>query len=307
MRQIKKIIIVNTTWYCGGSLVLSALCRELTKLGYDARLFLFRDFPRTEEETGSFSKIIYSLKQIKHLIGTLVKKKIVRTHLKGCKIQLFPFFSKDTIILYPEDLFGNPLKAQNVARWFLFHYRYTDVPNAYSPSDCFFSFREIFNDYKLNPTGQCVCLNSFDSDLYRQYNHDTRTGNCYILRKGKDRKDLPKEFDGPIIDTLSEEEKVQILNEKEFCISYDTQTFYSSIAAVCGCKSIVIPEPGKTKKDYFGPDDVEPFGVAYGTDENEIQYALSTRDKLIQSLDFSEKNQTATKKFIEIISNHFIK
>lgn len=307
MKRIKKIIIVNTTWYCGGALVLSELCRCLNDLGYDAKLFLFRDFPRTEQETKNFSKLRYTLKQIKYIIGSLIRKRNTPIHLRKCKIQRFPFFSRDTIVLYPEDLFGNPLKAKNVIRWFLYHYRYTDTPNAYSQSDCFITYREIFNDSKLNPSGKCVHLTCFDSELYKCTNFKKRSGNCYIVRKGKNRDDLPQTFDGPVIDNLSEEEKVRILNECEYCYSYDTQTFYSSIAAVCGCKSIVKLEFGKSKEDYLGKDDQEPYGVAYGDSPDELKRAEATRQKLIESLDFNESNRKNAEFFLKIIVEHFIR
>lgn len=307
MKQIKKIIIVNTTWYCGGSLVLSELCRCLDDLGYDARLFLFRDFPRSEQETKSFSKLLYTLKQIKHTISSWFRKKNIPIHLRKCKIQRFPYFSRDTVVLYPEDFFGNPLKAKNVVRWFLYHYRYTDSPNAYSSSDCFITFRDVFNDSKLNPSGRRVVLNCFDSELYKQTNFEHRVGNCYIVRKGRSRNDLPQTFDGPVIDNLSEEDKVRILNKCEYCYSYDTQTFYSSIAAVCGCKSIVKLEPGKSKEDYFGTDDREPYGVAYGESLEELKRAEATRQKLIDSLDFKKSNRKNAAIFLQIITEHFIR
>lgn len=306
MKQIKKIVIVNTTWYCGGSVVLSELSRCLNDLGYDSRLFLFRNFPRTEQETNGFSKLRYTLKQFKSIIGSLIKSRVVPRHLKGCKIQRFPFFSSDTVVLYPEDLFGNPLKAKNVARWFLFHYRYTDVVGAYSPSDCFITYREIFNDEKLNLSGNCVHMVFFDSELYKQTNFGQRCGTCYIVRKGKCRKDLPTSFDGPVIDNLPEEEKVRILNQCEYCISFDTQTFYSQIASVCGCKSIVALEPNKTKDDYLGNDDL-PDGVAFGNSPEELERAASTRQKLIERLDYSKKNRENAAKFVKIITEHFVR
>ncbi len=38
--MIKRIIILNSYDYFGGTLVLSTLCRFLIKKGYDARLFM---------------------------------------------------------------------------------------------------------------------------------------------------------------------------------------------------------------------------------------------------------------------------
>ena len=104
---------------------------------------------------------------------------------------------------------------------------------------------------------------------------------------------------------MTEEDKVEAFNKYEFCYSYDTQTFYSTIAALCGCKSIVVLEPGKTKKDYIGPDDPDTYGVAYGNSPNELHRAETTRNLLINSLNFSKTNNENTSLFIEYIKEHF--
>ena len=63
-------------------------------------------------------------------------------------------------------------------------------------------------------------------------------------------------------------------------ILYDTQTFYASIAALCGCIPIVVPEIGKTKEDYVKKDD-HLLGIAYGDTSTEIEYAIQTREKVL--------------------------
>lgn len=322
MKKIERIIIANTCFYCGGMIVLSELCKCLVQQGYNAKLFLFYGIPKSEQDLKLFrhTRIGLLINFFKLLLIRLLvrlfpeagfQKKyfpdyFTARHLKGCKIQVNPFFSKkNTIVLYPELFYGNPLKATHVVRWFLFHYPHANKPNAFNKNDLFICFREIFNSDQLNPSKKKVQLNYFDHELYRQYNIEPRHGSCYIIRKGKNRIDLPASFDGPIIDDMTEEDKVNTFNKCEFCYSYDTQTFYSSIAALCGCKSIVVLEPGKTKKDYIGPDDSDSYGVAYGTSLDELHRAEATRNLLIDSLDFSKKNKENTSLFIKYIKEHF--
>lgn len=317
---MKKIIIVNTYTYCGGPVVLSELCRCLTKLGYDARLFLLHSFPTSEKDLLIFSKREHFIVNIKLAIAIFLNRLFPTLgfnkkffpeyfrapHLKGCKLQISPFFSnKKTIVLYPEIVYGNPLKAKNVVRWFLYFNRYPQEKSAYNKNDLFICFREIFNDYTLNPSARKVKINYFDKNLYKQTNFSKRTGNCYFIQKGKNRKDLPLKFDGPILDDLPEEEKVKKLNECEFCYSYDTQTFYSSIAAICGCKSIIVLEPGKNKKDYRHTDDKNTYGIAFGDSKEEINWAQSTRKDLISSLNFEESNRKNALLFIKYINDYF--
>lgn len=318
----KRIIIANTCFYCGGMIVLSELCRCLVKQGYNAKLFLFYGVPQSEKDLKLFKytrigllvnyfKLLFA-RLLVHLFPKAGFQKryfpdyFTARHLSGCKIQANPFFSKkNTIVLYHETFFGNPLKATHVVRWFLLHYPHENSPNAFNKNDLFICYREIFNNNLLNPSKRRVKLNYFDHNLYKQYNFGPRYGSCYIIRKGKNRTDLPTSFDGPIIDDMTEEDKVDTFNKCEFCYSYDTQTFYSCIASICGCKSIIVPEPGKSKNDYRGADDRPHYGVAFGNSKEELNWAESTRKDLIDCLNYEEVNKKNTLLFIKYINDYF--
>ena len=221
-----------------------------------------------------------------------------------CPSRILPYVDKDTIVVYPDVVYGNPLRAKKVVRWFLFHNRFPDSPDAYGDKDLFFCYREIFNDYKLNPSCRKLCLSYFDQNLYKRTNFGERAGNCYIVRKGKNRKDLPKEFDGPVVDNLPENEKVKVFNRCKFCYDYDTQTFYDTIATVCGCIPIVVMEPGKTKADYVGKGDKD-WGRAFGNSPEEIDKAVKTRDSLLGTLNFDDFNKKNVDFFVRTITEYF--
>ncbi len=319
MHSIKKIVIVNGFNYCGGRVVLSELCRSLNRQGYKAYLLLLHSYPTNKQQLKNFSRLNLLLNNLKlfitiglnkifpflHFDKIFFREYFLARHLKGCKIQILPFFSKKSVIVYPEVIYGNPLKAKNVVRWLLYYNRYPNDSFAYGKKDLFICYRAVFNDIRLNPNFKTVTISSFDNELYKRTNYGIRTGSCYIIRKGKQRSDLPSNFDGVIIDTMSEEEKVKVFNECEYCYSYDTQTFYSVIAALCGCKSIVILEPGKEKNDYLKSDDTQPYGVAYGTSTEEINWAVRTQKELSKHLNFDEANKKNTNKFIEYILDYF--
>lgn len=316
----KKIIIYNVNSYFGGPLVLSALCKTLRELGYDARVlfnYAFNVEPQQkkdyERETKDYllrqciSYYVHKLFKRIHFKDNYLLKESPLTKMPGIKIQRNPFFCrKNTIVIYPEYLYGNPLGAKYVVRWLLYHYKFENVPEAYGKDDLFVCYRQIFNSPKLNPFGLELKINYFDRQLYRQYNFGPRSGKCYILRKGRNRKDLPKSFDGPVFDNnMTQEEVVKMFNEHEYCYSYDTQTFYTTVAAVCGCKPIVVMEPGKTVEDYLGNNEQVHYGVAYGDSPEQIEYAVKTREKRIASLDYSKSNQDSVKAFVEILENKF--
>lgn len=312
----KKIIIINTYVNYGGPIVLAELCRNLRNLGYDARLLMVPYFARRKVNNSRYKKyiVVYQLialynyilfkitgKERKNRYGIPFFFSIVR----GCKLQYHPFLNKKSIIIYPEIVFGNPLDADNVVRWLLNKTEYKDIPGAYSKNDLFIAYRDVFNDEDLNPNNYILNQPYFNLNLYNRYNYRERKGKCYIIRKGAKRTDLPSSFDGPIIDKLPEKEKVRLFNECKYCYSYDTQTAYSTIAAICGCISIVVPEPGKFRKDYRGESGSPGYGIAYGDNKEEIEWALSTVDKLAESLDFTESNINNAMYLVEILRKHF--
>lgn len=315
----KKILIVNSREIYGGPIVLSALCKLLRERGIDARILYVHQFPGPDTDMSGFwrSWWKYSLKcHVKSFIFRLFKRfNFVHTSrfrlfeyqpVKGTKEKLFPFFSKkNTIVVYPEIVYGNFLQAENVIRWLLYHYKWRDDFHAYSKDDVFICCREIFNDWQLNPEGNKVRIRHFDSDMYRQYNYGEREGSCFIVRKGSKRADLPATFNGPIVDGLKEAEIVEIFNKHKYCYSYDTQTFYVSIAAVCGCIPIIVPEPGKTKADYRGEDERYTPGVAWGDSPEEIEHAIKTREELLERLNFTAPNRESVDLFLQLISQKF--
>lgn len=308
-----KFVIVSPRQICGGPIVLHALCKHLSDMGFDSRIF-YNAVDLYEKDR----PILFWCKWCIFIAKDIVKNILSRSEagqqrfpgyrnasVRGCRRKYLPWVDDDTIVVYPEVTHGNFLHAKNVVRWFLYHNRYKDKPEAYEENDLFVCYREVFNDYDLNPNKLTVHTPYFDLDTYRQYNFGERHGTCYIVRKGKDRPDLPEEFDGVVIDQLPEKEKVRLFNECEYCVSYDTQTAYSGIAALCGCISVVIPEPGKTRSDYKGPEDSSD-GVAWGFSEEEISHAQQTRHKIYtQYLELNEDSRRSAEEFVKICKDYF--
>lgn len=301
-----KFVIVSPRQSAGGPIVLHALCKYLIELGYDSKIFYSEVWEYKQK-----NKYRYWCKWFRRTVrdafkcfrARVLKQKSSKLNgyidesVRGCPRKYLPFVDDDTIVVYPEIMYGNPLNAKKVVRWFLYHNRFDD--SAYGEKDLFICYREVFNDWRLNPKGLILQTPYFDLDKYKQYNFGDRKGICYIVRKGSKRPDLPKKFDGIVIDNLLEEEKVKVFNECEYCISYDTQSSYSQIAAICGCISIVVPEQGKYKEDYVSGDEFV-YGVGYGFSLQEREYAIDTKSlvkKYYETLNKSGMNNT--EKFIK--------
>lgn len=301
--------------YMGGSIVLHSLCQYLCELGYDARIFYINKFEYMLNNRFKywFSWFAFSLKgMIKKLLISIFGDSYFDVSIDmvfKCKTKKLPFVNNDTIVIYPETVFGNPLHAKKVVRWLLYYnkiYRRNGENTiGYDKNDLFFAYRDIFNDSHLNPEKRLLHVCFFDLDLYKRTNYGERSGKCYILRKGAGRPDIPKNFDGIVIDDLSEKEKVEVFNKCEYCISYDTQTSYSQIAAMCGCVSIVVPEEGKSREDYRSNGDND-YGEAFGFSKEEISYAQKTAPYIIERYkSIIEKSRKNALNFINDVNKYF--
>lgn len=316
----KKIIIVRPYHNYGGPLVLSVMCKLLMEHGYDARLFYVNNLPKKDTilfffwiqwayfiVVSSIKRMICKIFNGASFLSSQRFQHYAYVPVKGCKIQHLPFFNKNnTIVVYPEIVYGNFLKAKQVVRYLLYFNKYQGDSHAFGIDDLIICYDQRYNDWSLCPSCNVIQLKYFDNNTYKQYNHEERNGKCYIIRKGRNRKDLPTSFDGEVIDNeMSEDEIVRIFNNSKFCYSYDLYTFYSIIASVCGCISIRVMEPGKSKADYVLDVSNPPYGIAYGDSPEEIEWAVKTRHILLDSLNYEESNQKAITDFIELIKKHF--
>jgi len=318
--MIKKIIIVRPYGYHGGTLVLEALGKYLRLEGVDARIFyIFNSYPDHSKDFPLWRNLFWGIfnEYFFRLCHVVTLDRIIRRFreryafyssvVPGIKRQFFPFFSKKTtIVLYPDSVYGNILNGVNVVRWFLYYNRFPGDRSAYNDDDLIICFRKIFNDWRSTANCLQVKINFFDRQKYHQYNFGHREGKCYVIRKGGNRNDLPSFFDGPVVDDLDETEKVRIFNKSKYCYFYDTQTFYTYIAAVCGCIPVVVMESQKSKSDYLSEEELlNIVGVAYGDSPEEIEYAINTREQLLKNLDYDERNREETCKFLKYTENRF--
>ncbi len=313
-----KFVIVSPTQRGGGSIVLHELCKLLNDRGYNSKIFYAPCSVRSNCNVVSWVEIfVYKIKNvIRYILCCLLAFTPLSKYerystgctykvVKGCRHKILPFVDSDTVVIYPEVVYGNFLKAKNVVRYLLYHYQYSGDNNAYSPNDLFICYRKYFNDNVLNPDKIKLGINIFDVKLYKNRNSKSRAGKCYIVRKGKKRPDIPDSFDGPVIDALSEPEIAKLFNRCKYCISYDTQTAYTMLAAYSGCIPIVIPEPGKSRFDYCGPDEIH-YGIAYGDSKDEIAFAIQTRDKVVNYLGCGEHyDEKELQDFVSLCENRF--
>jgi len=230
------------------------------------------------------------------------------------------------IVVYCEGTTGNPLNAKYCVRWML------SKLGQNVPSDYLFTWGKnelvyYFNSeekIKNNPDkiGNIYKMMNllYVSPYIRNNNKDKRSGSCYTIRKGHSiHKNPIIQLIRPPPPNSVELDKlaymldyVNIFNTFEYFYSYDPCTFYSIIAAICGCISVVVKVDGLNKEEWLNTlapieylkETGEPlYGVAYG--EEEIEFAKSTlhlvEDQWKSILNYSKKKYVEP--FINDINN----
>jgi hypothetical protein len=133
---------------------------------------------------------------------------------------------------------------------------------------------------------------------------DQRSGSAYCVRKGNG-KQLQHDLNNSIlIDGKSHAEVADIFKRVKTFYSYDTTTTYSHFAVLCGCDSVVIPDPGVSEIEWR-EDPKDRYGIAYGLDN--IESARMTAHLVKPMLMEYQKNSVKSVLSFIIEVNDFFK
>ncbi len=290
----------------GGIIVLNKLCSLLNDLGEDAYLYPF--FNTYEINKENCFKVFY-----KCLEGKV--KQFFRTYKINENLNIKVFnnnlkkINDNDVIIYPENVFGNPLMAKNVVRWLLHQPGFHSKKIYYGENELYFKFNSAIDDFYFKNSrvsDHHLKIIHYPVEIYNKQNtSDPRKGTAYSLRKGKNKK-LQHDINNSIlIDNKSHKEVANIFKNVETFISYDTYTAYSIFAILCGCKSIVVPDEGVTKQQWY-PNETDRYGIAYGFSNEEQALALKTAHLVEEHIKKEElKNIENTKIFIKETNEYF--
>ena len=201
------------------------------------------------------------------------------------------------VVVYCEGTKGNPLNAKYCVRWMLSKLG-QNVPydwlGTWGKNELVYYFNSE-EKIKNNPDkiGSIFKMMNivYISPYIKNNNKEKRSGTCYTIRKGNSiHKTHIEIIHPPPINSLELKRTEQLLdyvnifNTFEYFYSYDPCTFYSIIAAMCGCVSIVVKVNGLSREDWLNTiacaeylkETGEPlYGIAYG--EEEIEFAKNTK------------------------------
>lgn len=301
----------------GGVIALHKLCDTLNRLGFTAHLYnIGQPAPAT-----TIKKLPKKQKSFLKRIKKSLKCKNTRPPPPPIELlyQTNPAFDTPAlttlpenldhyIVIYPEIVYGNPLNAPHVARWFLHHPGYHTGKVGVETGEIYYRFSESMNGLEINGSllsKNILKVTHYPLDIYNEeHAPKERHGTAYCLRKGKAKTIIHDLNDSVLIDGKSHREIAQIFRSCRQFISYDTLTAYSRFAYLCGCESIVIPDEGVSIDEWY-PNEADQWGLAYGLDD--LERANSTRAKAIKntykSLSQSDRNaQIAADEMLQYFS-----
>jgi hypothetical protein len=190
---------------------------------------------------------------------------------------------EEAIVIYPEGIHGNPLEAKNVVRWILGPSVQKDA-ETYSKDDLIYYINDYYYNEFLGHKDNNLYVVEFHDDLFKNMNYE-RKGSCYTIRKAspttlvhpKDSHFISFESVGDLVGLAT------LFNKTERFYCYDNHTFLFTQAAMCGCISIVLPDPRFSKEMWINGSRLHKYGVAYG--EDDIPRAIETLPLLLKEIE----------------------
>ncbi|MGU5708817.1 hypothetical protein [Aeromonas hydrophila] len=285
----------------GGIIVLHKLCHIINQCGGNAVLYPW--FPQFKITKRDLSGVRFL---VRNVIGNLFRR--YKTNIDfNTPLHEGGDLADDDVVIYPEIVFGNPLKAKKVIRWLL------NKPGLFT-SDIYYGSGELY--FKFDD-GLVDDFSFYGSEMSSSplkvihvpsvYNENDvppeRRGVAYSIRKGLAKPQIYHPNDAVLIDGMEHTEIAKIFKSVTCFISYDLYSAYSTFAILCGCDSVVIPDDGLSKTEWY-PDEVNRYGLAYGFDD--IEFARKTKKLKIEVIKNNEqKNTVSVLNFMGITERFF--
>jgi hypothetical protein len=291
----------------GGVIALHKLCATIRTLGRDSYLFPYFPHARydTEDQLINSRNFHYTAENTKNfLVNPAIPCYVVGVdNLNAIKTR------SDIVVVYPEIISGNPLEGKNIVRWLLHDAGFFTGKIYFQRGEIYFLYGRLHQPVYI--PGSHMSENPL-TVLHIPYEHynltgaaEVRTGTAYCIRKGKGKRIQHSLADSILIDGLPHKEVSSIFKRVKQFISYDTRTFYSTLAVLCGCDSIVIPDDGVSEDDWR-PDLSSRYGVAYGF--SNLEKARMSKKFVAEYLRIEEaKSLSTTENFISEVENYFTK
>lgn len=209
-----------------------------------------------------------------------------------------PFLGKEEIlmdecvVIYPEIVHGNPLNAKHVVRWIL------NTPgvcggvgdgfyNNISDNDLIYKYSPFF-DYNGPIDGYLRC-SFIDYDIFKNKNYSRDIDECFFIKKNG----IKTQYHSHSAINLANFQhdwiaSAELFNRCKKFYCYDNECFWVTLAALCGCVVVVIPNTDLTSEEWKSHFPYNKYGIAFG--EDEIKWAEETLNLVLDNCIDCQKN-----------------
>lgn len=258
----------------GGVVALHKLAYEIASRGYKVNIFTSPVYPHKN-------------------IRVQDREKFVTSDLNLVENLDFDFDPKYTFIIPPFD-WDNTQNYPNICRWALHHLDKNAIRNVKS-TDKIYNFGN-FDLCGLKEDGKLTTL-EYHKDLFKNENKVRNGRVCYLLNKYTPpyAQEIIKLLNADSLQHWKQNGAFNFLKEKfneyEYFVTFDSKTFHTLAAAMCGCKSIILQNK-LNPEVYRELNPLQKYGVAYGI--NDLTYAEQTLNKVSEHVEFliEEDNKT---------------
>lgn len=198
------------------------------------------------------------------------------------------------IAIYPEITVGNPYGLKKVIRWILNTPGVIGGDGVYGETDLVYKYAPYYTVPNESQVKGILTVMNDNRSKFIDLKQHISGKQCYIIRKGYYKTHDKHEINSINIDDYhikgGDDYLIKVFNECETFISYDHNTYISTQAAMCGCISIVIPDEKTSSENWKNTFPYFKYGIAYGNNPEEIEYALTTQDLLREQIKELENN-----------------
>ncbi len=205
------------------------------------------------------------------------------------------------IYVYPESIKGNPYNASCIARYVLFYPGLLWGDKTFVEEEIVFAYSKALVNSVTSHNAELLYMPACDPNIFYPPKSLSvkRTKRCVYLGKytdyfGGKPFDITKNClvitrDKP--DSLSQEQMADLFRESEILYVYE-DTSVATEATMCGCPVVFIPNDFM-KGPPLALKETAKYGIAWGLDEKEINYAKETVhlafDNYLESLKLYEE------------------
>jgi hypothetical protein len=285
----------------GGVVAMHYLAYLLAKEGHNVYMFTQPQYPH---------------KNIQILKSWVVKKGggSFEDATNSYNWESFSYLYSNTVAIYPETTFGNWFGTHHIVRWLLypsdkFH------EDTWGENDYCFTYgkqKSLTTSFKGKDSQELIAMN-FYLDDFKNENRESRSGFCHLLHKhtSPNAKTFLNELNSTSLSDWKTSGTHKYLNEQfnkhEYFICYDQLSFWPQMAALCGCKVVVMNvkdnpntfyDYNTTPEQYRLENPLKKYGVAFGFED--LQYAIDTQHLVEDHLkEMNEYNLQTVKDFVK--------